>query len=344
MLPRERQLAAINRTYADRISIDSIAVENQEELCAYLGVAPENLYDRLGIDGRVLAPWVYTGKIEGGHGMWNTTAEVDYSMGSGHVYPLAEAGIKEAENFPYPDGKAFNFAEFAAHAKQVAKTHAVRGPYWLPVFSRLNSLFGMEETMVKMLTETKVFEAVLERVFLFIYDFVGEYLEIGGDGVDILCLADDFATQRGMMFSPELWRKHFKPGFARIFDLGKKHSKKVWFHSCGNILEVLPDLIDIGVDVWETVQLHTLPMDAKRLKREFGGEITFFGGINTQALPFKKPEEVRAEVIGAIRTLGQNGGYICGPDHHIKPDVPPENVKALFDTALEYPYSQEWKW
>jgi len=79
------------------------------------------------------------------------------------------------------------------------------------------------------------------------------------------------------MFSPELWRKYFKSGFKKIFDAGKKHSKKIWFHSCGNILDVLPDLIDIGIDVWETVQLHTLPIDAKTLKREFGKEITFSG-------------------------------------------------------------------
>jgi len=339
MLPRERQLAAINRTAADRISIDSITVENQEKLCEYLNIAPNALYDRLGIDGRILSPWIYTGEIKGERGMWNTTADVDYSVDSGHIYPLADASVKEAENFFYPDGKAFNFDEFAIHAAQVSKNYAVRGPYWVPVFSRLNSLFGMEETMVKMLTETKIFEAVLERVFQFTYDFAEEFLKTGGDGVDILCLADDFATQRGMMFSPDLWRKHFKAGFKRIFDLGKKHSKKIWFHSCGNIIDVLPDLIDIGVDVWETVQLHTLPIDAKTLKREFGKDITFFGGINTQSLPFKSPAEVKAEVIETIEILGKNGGYICGPDHHIKPDVPLENVKMLFDTALEYPIS-----
>ena len=338
MLPRERQLAAINRTPCDRISIDSIAVENQENLCEYLGVAPESLYDRLGIDGRIMSPWRYEGKIEGRQGMWHTSADNDYSTGSGHIYPLAEiTSVKEAEDFPYPDGKAFNFDEFAIHAAQVSKTYAVRGPYWFPVFSRMNSLFGLEETMIRMLTDTKIFEAVLERIFQFTYDFAEEFVIKGGDGVDILCLADDFATQRGMMFNPELWRKYFKPGFKKIFDMGKKHSKKIWFHSCGNILDVLPDLIEIGVDVWETVQLHTLSIDAAKLKREYGRDITFFGGVNTQALPFKSPAEVREEALYLIKTLGEGGGYIFGPDHHIKPDVPLENVKTLFDTVLDYP-------
>ncbi len=118
-----------------------------------------------------------------------------------------------------------------------------------------------------------------------------------------------------------------------MFELGKSRGKFVWFHSCGDITAILSDLIDIGVDVWETVQLHTLPMSAEELKREYGKHITFFGGINTQRLPFAKPEEIRAEVIDCIKILGKGGGYICGPDHHIKPDVSVENTLALFDTA-----------
>jgi len=192
----------------------------------------------------------------------------------------------------------------------------------------------MEETMVKMLTDVKVFEAVLERVFQFMYDYVEEFVKV--DGVDILCLADDFADQRGMMFNPELWRKYFKPGFRKLFDLGRKKSKKIWFHSCGNILAVLPDFIDIGIDIWETVQLHTLPIDAKTLKREYGKDIAFFGGVNTQSFPFKNPEEIRADVLETIKILGESGGYICGPDHHIKYDISPENTMAIFDTAKNY--------
>jgi uroporphyrinogen decarboxylase len=99
---------------------------------------------------------------------------------------------------------------------------------------------------------------------------------------------------------------------------------------------VLPDLIDIGVDVWEAVQLHTLPMSPERLKGEYGKDITFFGGINTQRLPFASPDEVAEEVRRTIDILGRGGGFICGPDHHIKPDVPAENTVALFREAREF--------
>ena len=93
----------------------------------------------------------------------------------------------------------------------------------------------------------------------------------------------------------------------------------------------LGDLIDIGMDVWETVQLHTLPMAPEVLKREYGKHVAFFGGINTQTLPFAAPDEIRREVRRKIEILGEGGGYICGPDHTINLDAPPENAAALYE-------------
>ena len=98
---------------------------------------------------------------------------------------------------------------------------------------------------------------------------------------------------------------------------------------------MLPDLIDMGIDVWETVQLHTLPISPAKLKSEYGRHITFFGGINTQTLPFSTPKAIEAEVQQCVKVLGKNGGYICGPDHTINEDVPPENAIALFKAARE---------
>ena len=107
-------------------------------------------------------------------------------------------------------------------------------------------------------------------------------------------------------------------------------------HSCGNILEVLPDLIDIGLDIWETVQLPTFPITAEELKHRFGRHITFFGGVSTQLLPFMTPDQVRQETERCIRALGRNGGYIVSADHILKPDVPIENILALYETAAAF--------
>jgi uroporphyrinogen decarboxylase len=192
---------------------------------------------------------------------------------------------------------------------------------------------GMQGALVKMIAEPAVFEACVERVLAFSTSYVERFIQAVGPKLDILYLADDFASQRGLLMSPDLWRKMLKPRYAQLFALGKRAGLPIWFHACGDVSAVLPDLIDIGMDVWETVQLHTLPMPPAELKREYGRHLTFFGGVNTQRLPFLTPSQVREEVLRCIDVLGHGGGYIVGPDHHIKPDVPPENTLALFDTA-----------
>ena len=194
----------------------------------------------------------------------------------------------------------------------------------------------MEEALVKMISEGAVFEACVEQVFRFSYAYVEHFVETIGSKLDILWLADDFASQRGLTMNPRLWRKYLKPRYEKLFSIGKQRGLPIWFHSCGDISSVLPDLIEIGMDVWETVQLHTLPFSPKTLKREYGAHITFFGGINTQRLPFMTIPELRDEVRRCCETLGKGGGYICGPDHHIKPDVSAELTVELFAAARAF--------
>ena len=339
MNSRERQLATIRREIPDRISVDAIAIENQVKIARFLGIETSTVLERLGIDGRIVsAP--YIGEIPepvGGVNFteWRTPNTGDY--GTARTNPLANAtSIAEIEGYPWPDVEQYDFVRAGDVAKSLSSEYAVRGPYWRPLFCRVCDLFGMEEAMVRMSIEPRLFEAALERVFIITLEYCERLLETCGDAMPIFCLGDDFATQRGLMISPEDWRRFLKPRYAKLFDVGKKASKFVWFHSCGDITEVLSDLIDIGMDVWETVQLHTLPMSAAQLKREYGKHLTFFGAINTQHLPFATPQGIRAEVERCIKILGKGGGYICGPDHHVKPDVPAENTVALFESAKEF--------
>ena len=329
MNARERQLAALARKPTDRISIDVIEVENADKIQAYLGEDVDVL-DYLGIDGKIIGPG-YNGPLIGDTDEWGTVALLDYSQI--RAYPL-DLGI---ENYTPPDPDLYNFKEAAQTAMKLSKNHVIRGPYWHSLFSKTCSLYGMEEALVRMYSKPKEFEQTTEMVFQHLYRFIENYLDAMGDYLDVLELADDIASQQGLMFSPELWRKFYKKRWAKIFELGMKRNKYIWFHSCGNVHDILPDLIEIGVDVWETVQLHTLPISAKELKREYGKDLIFFGGINTQALPFKTPKEIANEVRETIDVLYADGeGYICGPDHHIKYDVPVENTLALFETAKNY--------
>ena len=298
----------------------------------------------LGRDGRVIAAGKYHGPVarhpDGkAVSLWGCEDGDDY--GTAHYYPLAAAQtVAQVDRYTWPDGAAFE--DFDGLADRIRQTwggqYAVRGPYWIsaPIFCTACNLMSMEEALVKMLTQSDVFEAVAEHVFQFSTTYVQRFLEGCGRELDILYLADDFATQRGLMMSPAAWRKLLKPRYARLFALGKARGLPIWFHSCGDITAVLDDLIDIGMDVWETVQLHALPMSPADLKRRYGARLTFFGAVNTQRLPFATVQEVTRMVIEACEALGPGGGFICGPDHHIKPDVPPANTLALFDAARQF--------
>ena len=345
---RERTLAAIRHSVPDRIPVDAICIENCDNVRNFLRM-PEgaDVYERLGIDGRLVAAWRYTGEMPVRDGKtlspWGAE-EAEY--GTSHFYPLASASVSDVERHAWPDATLFDFDELRTSMRNWTGEYAVRGPYWpsAPLFCTTCNLMGMEEALCKMLVEPDVFEACVEQVFRFSTAYVERFIETVGPKLDILYLADDFASQRGLLMDPALWRRFLKPRYAQLFAIGKKLGLPIWFHSCGNITPVLPDLIDIGMDVWETVQLHALPMPPAELKRQYGEHITFFGGVNTQNLPFATPQQVADEVNRCVELLGQGGGYICGPDHHIKPDVPAANVVALFDTARTYArpgYTQE---
>jgi len=336
---KQRQLAAIRHETPDRIPVDAQAVENRDAVARLLGIPECAVGDTLGLDGACIGLG-YAGSVgrdPDGNPLteWGTPRYLDW--GSTHVYPLMEAEtVSAVERFPWPDPRVYDFAGARNLASSVSKEYAVRGPRFSALTDPVFLLMGQEEALTKMVLNPAVFEAMLDRVFQVTLAASRQYIATLGEHLDCYCLWEDFATQRGMMFSPELWRRFFKPRYARLFEAAKSAGKYVWFHSCGDITAIMPDLLDIGMDVWETVQLHTLPIPPERLKRDFGKHLTFFGGVNTQRLPFMTPTEVTAEVERCVRLLGKGGGYICGPDHHVKPDVSPDNTVALFRAAREF--------
>jgi hypothetical protein len=269
MNSRERELAVIRHKLPDRIPADVIRIEIIPEIANYLKTSQDAVLGLLGIDGKVVCTTKYLGKMptesnEETLDEWGTAANEEY--GFTHRYPLSDVeSLASIDCYPWPDPSRYDFEEAAAMAGTIAHAGlATRGPFWQPVFCRLCSLFGMEETMIRMMNEPVLFQAALDRIMHFEVEYCRQFIDQLGTNLDIFCLGDDFATQRGLLISPELWRMYLKPCYAKIFSLAKKAGKPVWFHSCGDITSVLPDLIDIGMDVWETVQLHTLPMAAYR--------------------------------------------------------------------------------
>jgi uroporphyrinogen decarboxylase len=156
-----------------------------------------------------------------------------------------------------------------------------------------------------------------------------------GDAVDVVLICDDIAAQNGPLISPAAYRKLVKPRQARVLRAIKENSPaKLIFHTCGAVDWALPDIIDMGADALNPVQVSAKGMDTARLKREFGRHLTFWGGIDTHhVLPFGSPAEVRQEVKKRVDDLAQDGGYVIGSVHIIQQEVPPENILAMAQAA-----------
>ncbi|PRR69897.1 uroporphyrinogen decarboxylase family protein [Neomoorella humiferrea] len=162
-----------------------------------------------------------------------------------------------------------------------------------------------------------------------------------GDVVDIIRFSDDLGMDQGPLMSPEVFRKIFKPRLALLCDYVKKHSNMHTFlHSCGSIYKLLPDLIEAGIEIINPVQTTAKDMEPYRLKKEFGNDITFWGGgCNTRSILNRAtPKEVKDYVKRQLEVFAPGGGYIFNQEHNILPDVPPENIIAMFEAVREFSF------
>jgi uroporphyrinogen decarboxylase len=174
----------------------------------------------------------------------------------------------------------------------------------------------------------------VERLLRGIADYVLETIQILCDRFDFeaIALSDDYGTQRALLMSPSQWRKFVKPMLTEIYALAKQNGRVVFQHSCGNVQEIIPDMIDIGMDILHPVQPEA--MDPVELKKEFGQQITFCGGVGTQdLLPRGTEQQVRDEVERLKNELGSTGGFILEPGITIQADIPLSNLVAMIEQA-----------
>ena len=331
---RERVLAAVRHETPDRIPISWLALENPAPLLEHLGLDPvlgnDGLGDYFGADVRMLSA-VQADDMFGnaGHGK-------PYGLDL-HRKPFYNAeSVKEIEDYAWPSVDALDFRSLVSYSKnhnfENSAEHAICIGNWTPVFCEVCDFFTMERTLLLLYENPKLIEAAVARIEAFYLEYCKRLLKSAAGRAQFFHMWDDFSSQRGLLMSPDTWRKFFKPTVQKMFAMAKAEGLYVWFHSCGVITEVMPDLIDMGMDVWETVQAHLEGNDPAFLKKKFGDAITFNGGVSTQSvLPFGTPAQVRAEARERMRVLGESGGYICGPDHMIKRETPLENTLALYD-------------
>lgn len=354
MNARDRVRAAIEHKEPDRIPLDFWwSHEVKERLIDHLNVeGVKELQDYLGSDIRCIYP-PYIGRelpgYEDGSYMdfWGVIRK-PYSHGCGEYdevvyYPLGEAKtIEDVEEIEWPEPDWFDYGklpslceEYQGYALMVGQM----GVFTQTIFIQAWFLRGLHQLFFDFVENRDLVKAILHKIMEFRLEHVKRILEVVKGRVDMMQIADDYGMQSGLMISPATWREFFAPHLQDLVDLIHGAGLKTFLHCCGSCREILPELIDIGIDILNPIQPSARGMDPEELKSHFGDRICFHGGIDTQSiLPKGSVEDVRLHTKEMFKRLGRGGGYIMAPVHTVEPDVPLENILALYETARRLRY------
>jgi uroporphyrinogen decarboxylase len=268
------------------------------------------------------------------------SAPYETPYGTGHYteiagHPLADDGAISQYRPPDPNRPdLYRDAEWTIeHFKD---------EYWIvgvtvtTIWETAWALRGYDRMLSDLVTNPDLAETILEIPYSYHLTAAKKLAEMG---VDMIWIGDDVGAQRSMIMSPRHWRRFLKPRMANFIGTLKAINPqlKIAYHSDGNVLPIIPELIDIGLDILNPIQ--PMCMDPADLKQRYGDRLCFWGTVDEQeTLPFGRPEDVRREILTRLRTVGKDGGLIIGPTHHVQLDTPMENFWAMVNTITETPY------
>jgi uroporphyrinogen decarboxylase len=261
------------------------------------------------------------------------------------VHPIPDARtVADLEAYQgWPDmSDPSRIAHVQENARRLAEEnqYAILATPWLLFpFERAYAMQGFETFLLNLALDADFSRALLEKIATYCKQLMGPFLEELGDNIDIIKIGDDLGTQESLMISPKMYRDILKPVHADFISFIKERTKaKVLFHSDGDVATLIDDFIEIGVDILNPIQTSAGSMsDLPSLKKRFGNNIVFCGGIDShRILPFGSVAEVREEVQRVIQILGPGGGCMIGAVHTVMNDVPPENVLAMVDAVEEF--------
>lgn len=270
--------------------------------------------------------------------------EVDEGEWFPGIHPLKDAVTEddlEAHCWPDMDDPT-RVAHVREQVRKLAEDgrYAVMGTPWLLFpLERAFGLQGMDTFLLNLAVRPDFARALLAKNLDLCKQLMGHFLREAGDHLDIIKIGDDLGTQDSLLMSPAMYREILKPIHAELISFIKERTDaRLLFHTDGDVYSLIPDFIEIGVDILNPIQTSAGQMaDLETLKREYGGELVFCGGIDThQILPRGTPEEVEQEVRRVIEILGPGGGYLVSAVHTIMNDVPPENILAMVDAVRKY--------
>lgn len=371
MLPRQRLLAALNHLPIDRVPADlgshpnaSIHVLGYRALLERLGLqrqirlmhrwmqaaeVDEDVLDMFQIDTRRLALGSRDRPLERDLDEESYADEwgvIRHKPPNALYYELKESPLSgeitlaSLLRYPWPDPHDPGITRgLRQRARELRACTDCAVVLTLPSVCVHTTQFlrGFEDWFIDLASNPRLLAALFDAVAEVNVALAQDVLLEVGDLVDVVVVSDDLGGQRRLMVSPALYREWIKPRHRRYFDLIHRLSDaKLLFHSCGSVYEVLDDLVEIGVDALNPVQVSAGNMEPERLKARMGDRLAFWGAVDSQRLlPHGTPAEVQAEVRRCIATLGENGGYVLSAVHNIQPEVPPENVIALFQARRE---------
>ena len=340
MTSKKRVLNALRHIKPDRTPIyNAFTPQIEEQLCLYYRCSADNLDEIIGNDVKRVS-------FNSPRGFQKTV----YSDGSftdewGIIYkrvgfydemishPLAN--LNKIDRYQFPDPWApGRFDQSQTILQKNPKQLATMGFLGSTNFEPSWYLVGLEKFLIEFSRENPVIEYILDQTLNF-YKAIGQ--QMISLGVDLIMCGDDVGTQQGMLISPQVWRKRLKPRLDQLFRAFKQSNPSIIiiYHSDGNIEPIIPDLIELGLDVLNPVQPRC--MDPVEIKRKFGDDLSFFGTIDEQeTLPFLSKADVQNEVKTRIQTVGFDGGLLLGATHNIQPDTPLENILAMYDEVKSY--------
>ena len=334
-----QQLAVVEPSILDLFGLD-VAPLDLDQL---LGWQPYTLPD--GSPARIVADFTTETAPDGAVYQLEGGRRVCYRPPSSHYFyriyhPLAEAttpaDLNPLPSRGYSDDELILLRDRARYLYDDTD-YAIMGNFGGSILEAGQDLRGWEQFMIDLAQGGPFLEALLEKLTEFHLANLARYLDAVGHYIQIIVMVDDLGTQNGLQISPQTYRRWIKPCHTRIYGYVRQHYPQVYvfLHSCGGIYPLIPDLIEAGVQILNPVQISAAEMDPVRLKREFGADLTFWGGgCDTQhTLPHGTPEEVAAQVKRLLDIFAPGGGYVFNQVHNIQADVPPENIVAMLETA-----------
>jgi len=252
--------------------------------------------------------------------------------------PLSEAGMDEIKAFPWPDPGHVDVSKIRRDAEQHHGQYAILGGDWSPFWHDVTDLFGMENLFIRMLMEPELVDYTFERVVDYYIEISARIFEEAADLIDIFFIGNDFGSNTGPLLDISLFDRFIVPQLKRLAHLGHQYGLKVMLHCCGGFRELIPSMIDAGLDGLHAIQPSCRGMDLRELKKDFGERIVFNGCIDSNFVLIQgTPDHVREVTERTIDIMGPGGGFIAGASHdYLLEETPVENVHAMFETINTY--------